>query len=365
MSKNKKIFIVMVVAVIAGLIIHNNYSKDKIANVIRIGGDFPITGNLSKAADSQMVAMKLALKHYKESHKLKYNYEFVFEDNAMDNKKANLSALKMKDIDKVDMVFSMVSDKSNIINNALGDSDILHASFACDPNISTRDMTVQYCPHPEESSKLMAEELKKRNIERVNVFILQSSFFLSKEPYMKEFFDEYGIKYNFFKIRAGERDFRMIIGEAKEKNAGANILLSYSPELEILNKQIKESGMDIPITAIESFAHAKDKKDFDGDWLITPFVTNDKYYIDDYKKLIGTDNTESSEYTYEFLKWLIGVCENAPMVNGHLDTKYVLEKIKYQKNFDFNTGKWIVKENGYISIPSMVGVVENSKIERL
>ncbi len=59
-------------------------------------------------------------------------------------------------------------------------------------------------------------------------------------------------------VQSGQKDFRTEIARIKQARPDIIVLILRPPELEILTKQIKELGLNVPLTAIESLAVSKE-----------------------------------------------------------------------------------------------------------
>lgn len=367
----KKVIVGVIIFLLLIIIIFSFNKKEEINNTvsvkptIKIGVVYPLTGRAGYIGQAHKAGLVFAKKDM-EKEGLKYNYEFIFEDNSFDSKKTISIANKLVNIDKVDVIFSMMSDVGNVLNATLGDKKVLQFGWISDPKVADRKLSFPYATLPKFEATLLAEKLVKENIKNVNVFMSNDNYHLSQRNAIEEVFPKYNINYTLFDFNSGEKDFKVLIQKAKKYNAGINVLSAYSPEIEILAKQLKEMKSELPITTMGDFLYAENKEPFEGYWFVMPNRVNDEEFINRIKNEIKTNSTESSESTYEVFKEFIRVCETIDLKEGKLDVDKIAEMFINNKYIDTELlGRFIIMENGFLNYPSTIGVIKNGKVEQL
>ena len=301
-----KISLILILVIALAILLSN---KDQKTNptpiVVRIGLSLPLTGGYADLGLAHREMIKLAIKEVEEKGS-KYDYELFIEDDALDIKKTQLNLQKFININKIDIFTDLYSGGSNAVNATLKGKDIMLYAWTTDPEVAkARDLTFTYASDSAETLAVMVKELKKRNIDNVNIFMSKISFCLSQEPFIKEAFEKNNIKYHLYKFNPGEKDFRMAITKAKKNNAQLHLLQFYTPDLEIFAKQLKDMGDTTDISSIETIAYSPKKEVFEGTWFAGPATETDKKFLDEFTKITGLTDTNSSEYSYHGYKLLL------------------------------------------------------------
>jgi branched-chain amino acid transport system substrate-binding protein len=80
-----------------------------------------------------------------------------------------------------------------------------------------------------------------------------------------------------FMDNRGTTDFRSLLIRMRRVKPDSLLLLGLSPEIELLARQTRELGINIPLTSIESFGLAADKHAFEGSWFIDAAVPSESF----------------------------------------------------------------------------------------
>ena len=358
------ISIALVLIIVAAMIAINDKPEENVngKEIIKIGVIYPLSSTYSYIGNSHKYGLEFALEDIKKEKKLKHNYELIFEDNQMDGKKTAIIAHKMVNVDKVNAIFSMDSDSGNILNSVLGDKDIFMSGWMSDPKIQERFLSFPYGGDMYEEAELMALKMKENDVEKVNVFLATDSYHMSQKLSIEEMLKKYNIAYDIFNFNSGEKDFRTMISKSKNTGADMNVIGSYSPDIDILARQLIEMKADLPATALEDFAYVENKTPFEGQWFVMPAEVKDAEFLARIKERLGDDTTNHMEITYEVFKSFIEICESEDSFDANkvaqkfIDSQYIDSKL---------IGKFEITPSGYISTPSSLGIIRDGKIETL
>lgn len=296
MNKTIKIIITIVIllAVVGAVRSHlATSSADK--PVIKIGFVLPLSGNASYLGEGMRKAAELALKDL-ETRNTKYKYELLFEDDAFTPAKTASALNKLISIDKVDVVSTVASAAGGVANPIAEKSKIVHISTASDPAIAKGEFNFTNWTPPKEEVKVFLAEAQKRGIKKIALFGQTISGITAVFDELKQQLPGTGITIVSEDIsNFGTKDFRTAIQKAKASNPDYIVICMFSPELEVLTSQIKELGIKIPITAIESFELSDNPGLFEGLWYVNAADPTKEFsdkYSEAYKKnvSIGTPN---------------------------------------------------------------------------
>lgn len=257
--------ILFIAIVVIGYFSLNNSGKSS-TTPIKIGVIAPMTGNLAFMGEGIKSAILLAQENVGPK---KHTYQVIFEDDQLDAKMSASAANKLIGVDKVDALISFSSGTGNVVSPIAEQNKIVHISIATDPNVAKGSYNFIHWTPPTEENKVFVAELQHRGIKKLGVFESNTQGAAAIMADMREKLQGTGIEIVTDQVfNMGEKDFRGSI--AKVKNSGAEIylLLAYSPELEILGKQLKEADINTPLTSIESFELSEQVALFEGDWYI-------------------------------------------------------------------------------------------------
>jgi ABC-type branched-subunit amino acid transport system substrate-binding protein len=363
--QKKYLGLLLLIIVIAFPLIKKDKATSTDKPVVKIGVTLPLSGEYSKIGVAHKAMIQLSVDEFEKTG-TKYDYQLLFEDDSLQLKKTQLNLQKFININKVDVFTTIYSGGANVANKTLMDKDIMLFGWVTDPKVSKeRDLTFTYASHNKKNADLLVSELKKRNINNVNIFMQNISFFISQLPFIKEAFDKNNIRYNLYKFNPGEKDYRITIIKSQENNAQLSLLQFYAPDLERFAKQLKEVGNKTEVSSMEAFTYSTNKSLFEGKWFVMPAVETSKEYIEKYKKITGFENTESSEYSYNAYKILLKACEKADIKeDGKIDIKQVAKNILAMKTYETSFGTWDINQFGFIATPSVVGTIKNGKLTK-
>lgn len=313
MSKTSKIIggiiaIVVIVLVVISLASTKAPAQPTAKETIKIGFVLPLSGGASYLGEGMKRSAELALKDIKATN-TKYNYEVLFEDDAFTPAKTATALNKLINIDKVEVVSTVASAAGGVANPIAEKMKIVHISTASDPAIAKGEFNFTNWTPPVEEVKVFLAEAKKRGIKKISLFGQTISGITAVFDELKKQLPGTGITVVSEDIsNFGTKDFRTAIAKAKASGSDYFVICMFSPELEVLNAQIKELGVKTPITAIESFELSDTPAIFEGLWYVNAAdptkAFSDQYFAEYGKPVsIGTPNA------YDITKMVVKAAE--------------------------------------------------------
>ncbi len=254
---------------------------------VKIGYILPLSGNVAFLGQGVKNAAELALADINRKD-TKYQYELIFEDDAFDPKRSVAAAAKLINIDKADVIVSVASAAGSAVAPIAETSKVVHFGIAGDPNVAKGEYNFINWTPPAEEVKVFVKEAQKRGIKKVALFSQSISGFAAVTSELKRQLSGTGIELVFEDIsNFGTKDFRTAIVKAKTTNPDYYLLNMFSPELEIVMNQLRATGIDTPVTAIESFELSDNPSLFEGSWYINgadPTESFSDAYVEAYDK---------------------------------------------------------------------------------
>ena len=362
MKKKIILGIVVLVVIVVGLVVvtsDNKNSQTTDTQTIKIGVSAPLTGDLAFLGESFKDGINLAIK---DLPKTKYKYEVIFEDDKFSPTIGASTASKLINTDNVDVLLSFGSPVGNVASKAAENSKILHInSIASDPNVAKGDYNFVHWTPPYEESSLMAKELVKKNIKKVVLFEQNQPGVLAVVNSLKKDLPANGINIvDDEKFNGDETDFRTIINKAKTHPADIYFLEATSPSLEILTKQIKDYGIKIPLTGIESFEFTDKPELFEGNWYVNASNPS-QTFVDEFTKAYGTNPKVGAGNAYDAINMIVNSIENMNNGNQKPSRQEIRDAFANIQNFKGVMGNLSINSDGIIVSQATLRQIENGK----
>ena len=331
---------------------------------VKIGAVLPLSGDSAFAGIATRAGLEMILDREKAKG-LKYNYKFIFEDNAGESMRAATSTNKLIYSDKVNALLSIWHPLSGIMAHIANNNKIVSMSCSWADEALIGDYSFNAISTHEDTVELLIQELKKRNIRKVATLMDPSG-----EPslkVMKEKFPQAGIKLVYSEVvNYGQRDYKMEITKANARNPEMYIIGGFSPLHFIFTKQLGEITGKKNVTGIDAFSDMSEKERVlvEGLWYIDSNVNGNEQFAEDMLKEKGTPTESCAGNTAANLQILIKAFENAPLKAGETvpSSESVVEYIKNNiVNFDTVSGRVTVSEDGLIDIKPHVRMVKDGK----
>jgi branched-chain amino acid transport system substrate-binding protein len=344
------------VVIVVALILIAYFAKPNQDNaVVKIGFSIPLTGNMAFAGEGIKIAAQMAKESFGQTN---HNYEFIFEDDEFKPEKTASVVNKLINVDKVDAVVSFGAAGGNVVSPITEQNKIIHFGVTTDLNVAKGDYNFIHFTLPPEQTKAFVEELNKRGIKKVAYFVLNSQGYLATEADVKDNLMKAGIDLvSEQKFNTGEKDFKTYISKAKLTNADIWVLGAQSPELDVLAQQIKDFGINTPITSINSFEVSKNPSLYEGQWYVGSAAPSQKF-VDIFTNKAGYSPTFGSANIYDIVSLIIAGAENSSIAQDH---KNLLEQIRSIEDFNGALGLLNFDGEGAVISKAAIKIIKNGK----
>jgi len=356
MNKTGKIILIIIIILAIGLIgyVSTLSPQGGEKEIVKIGVIMPLTGGQANLGQSAKNAVLLA---QEKLGKTKFNYQVIFEDDALDQKLTSNAANKLINLDKVNALISFTSGSGNVITPLATDNKVIHICVASDPNIAKGDYNFLHWTTPAEEDRVWIEEAIKRGIKKVATiqFNQQGQYALLDDLKKQIQGKDIEIVDSQF-ANTGNRDFRAMIEKAKSKNPEAIFIGFFSPELEVFAKQYKELGVNIPLTTIESFEYTEQPELFEGRWYVQSAQAADEFSQNFQTKF--NDNPKlGSPFVFDAFNLIVSAFEKADEVNN----EKAMKELSQIKDFPSAVGKIFVGDEGIVWSQAVVREIRDGK----
>lgn len=362
MINRKIIALILIVILVLGIIFFIRPAQEVSTGkpIVKVGVIVPLTKELGFLGESIQNALVLAKE--KLPTNTKYDYQFFFEDDQFNSSLTPTAAQKLINVDNVDAIITFGSNTGNVVSPMTQDHNIVHLGIASDVMVAKGEYNFIHWTQPEEESRVFVEELKKRNIHKFAFIGLNNQggkviIDAIKKDIINTDINLVSEEYH----TLTETDFKTYIIKAQENNPEIYLLLTGSPKLEILTKQIKELGVTAPLTSIEMFEFTDQPELFEGTWYVQAAEPTASFQKD-FNLKFGKLPEQGSANAYDWFNLLVKAYEdsNSP-VNQKPSTLSIAKTINNTTNFTGALGALNVDANGIVRSNAIVKQVKNGK----
>ena len=137
--------------------------------------------------------------------------------------------------------------------------------------------------------------------------------------------------------------------------------MAFSPELDILHKQMKDLGIKKPISGIESFELSDDPSKFEGEWYVNAADASNEF-LKKYESAYGKNPQLGAANSYDILKLIVEGYEkagkDASVKPSHEDVANAILQIT---DFKGALGTAHVEAEGIVWSPASVRMIKDGK----
>lgn len=287
------------------------------------------------------------------------NYEFIFEDSKGEPARGITVAKKLVDYDKADVIFSNISAVSKAIAPHIEKEKVVHIAFSSDKETAKGDTSFVFWISAEEYADKMYKLLQK--LKAKNIVALVNSDITSSQRYdaLENLIKDTDIKVYKEDIIPGTKDFRITINKMLEMNPDLFLLLAPLPELDIVAKQIRETGSDIMITSMDFINYSAQKELFEGSIYVS---TNDgdKEVVKEIMTAINTENPFALAYMNDALMLINKAATDYYQEHKTKPSSEDLAKeILKIKSYQGAVGDIVIKDDGVINPQAIVKEIKD------
>ncbi len=361
MNNKKTIWItvgvIVVVAVIAIVAFSSGSNKQPaVKQTVKIGLALPLTGGAAFLGESSRNAAQMALS---DAGQTKYNYDLVIEDDAFNPAKTATVVTKFVNIDKVSAIITFGSGTSNAAAPINENAKIPRFGLASDPTSAIGDYNFIHWTPPFKEGQLSASEMVKKGYKNVAIVDTNHSGTLAVTNSVKEALKNTSVKIASYDLtNVGDKDFRTIITKIKALKPDIVLVEMFSPEIEIFAKQMKELGVKIPMTSVETFEWSNDPSLFEGMWFISDAKITPSF-AEKYQAKFNDGPKPGATYVYDLVTLFINNQEKADHALSPTEMRDSIIKTGYENSPIF--GNIQIDKDGFFITNASVKMIKNGK----
>ena len=325
--------------------------------VIKIGVSLPLTGEAANVGNAVKESVNMAFNEWKQKN-TKFDYQIIFEDDALQVSKAAMIANKFIDMDKVNAVINIWGVTAPVVAELAQTKKVLF--FTCAGYIDNQDKAYvfnNYTPTKRVSEALI-KKLKKLNVKTVAFGADMNAVGDARTKYVVEDLRRAGIDVVAVeRYMVGTVDFRMSIAKMEAQKPDYYIIFVEQPGTKNFIEQHRQITGKDNLAAIDVF-HEMPKKYWsaaDGLWFVKS-ANGTPEFEDKFYESTGTEIQSCVGNSYDNLNLIINAFENTPTNSDKIipDNEDVLKQLHRAKNVDGAIGKISVDEYGNIDSSAVI-----------
>lgn len=333
------------------------------ADVIKIGFNIPMTGDIPKVGESSRYAAQIRLAEINGNGGLKvgdktYKLEFIYEDNEAKAESSVAAALKLIIQDRVLGMIGPQASKQAIPAGEVANANKtpMISPWSTNPNTTeNRPYVFRACflDHFQGPvvAKFAAEEFKAKKA--AVLYDISSDYPKGLAEFFKEAFEKVngpGSVVAFETFTHGDKDFSAQLTKISKSNADVLFTPQYYDEVPLIVRQARELGWNKAILGSDSWGSAE-LMNLCGDACKGSFFSTHyaaagakgatKEFIDKYKAKFGDVPDDVAALTWDAINLMCLAIQNTGGLTGNIDNDRdaVKDRLTQVKDFEGITGK--------------------------
>lgn len=330
--------------------------------VVKIGVMYPLSGDGAAFGSAAQKASEMFFEEFnKKPHK--FDYKVIFEDNQFNLAKQMPITQKLINADKADVLITVMSNFGAAVAPTAEQNKVIHFSVATDPAVAKGNYNLITSSNPTGEANLLYEQLIKSNVQKVDVIVVNATGQESMLDYFQQAVAN-GKKLEIDKIHyvnPDEKDFHLMLYKIKENNPDYIVVFMAMPTIDVFMKQYRESGINIPVTGIESFTYLQNRELAEGLWYVDAAPATDDF-VARYQAKTGSSTTDYAEYMDFILQMITFGYEGA----GTTDKEQVISYIQNNSAGQITAvGKITTEPDGILNGQPIVKKIINGEPVRI
>lgn len=330
--------------------------------IVKIGAMYPMSGDGASFGQAAKNASDMYFEEFNQKPH-KFDYQVIFEDNQYVLSKQATLTQKLINADKADVLISVMSNFGAVTAPTAEQNKVIHFSVATDPAVSKGFYNLITSSNPAGEADVMYRQLLKEGAKKVDVIVVNATGPQSMVDYFEKRIEqdkqlEIG---QIFHVNADEKDFRIMLYKIKESNPDYIMAQLAMPTIDVFMKQYRESGINIPVTGIESFTYLQNRELAEGMWYVDAAPATDDF-VARYQAKTGTATTNYAEYMDFILQMITFGYEGA----GTTDKEKVINYIQNNSEGQITAvGKITTEPDGILNGQPIVKKIINGEPVRV
>ena len=212
--------------------------------VIKIGVQLPLTGNMADMGITNRKAFSKSIQDINSNPENKLYYELLIEDNRNDMRTANSIVTKFIFADKVNVLVDHLPAIARVTAPLATKNKIPNLHYAHSSDFLDSKYNFKGLPTNDAVADATVRLLDSKSIKNVALIIQNAGSGDELLDALSQRLEHRDIPFSVERFNPGEKDFSILVGKTKNRDAEAVVVFANTPELEILGREFNRQGVD-------------------------------------------------------------------------------------------------------------------------
>ena len=362
----KAILGVIAAVLIAGIFIarnakHNTSVQSNPDNkpVVKIGAQFPLTGNMADTGIAQKKAFSKAIEDANNNPENKLHYELLIEDNQGDMRSANSITNRFIFGDKVNVLVDNLAVAARVVAPLATKNEILSFHHTYSSDMLHSKYNFKTLPTTDAVTEVVVRLLDSNGIKNVTATIQSMGTGDEMLNILSTKLKHYGITFSIERFNPAERDFSILVSKIKNRGTEAVAAFAYPPALDILAREFNRQKIDKLIVFPEVIPLSSNRSLFEGMYAVDTLEPPISL-----RKHLGINEDENAinvAFLYDTGTFITQAFEKA-YNGGHIPTgDEVADQLLSQKEYQGYQEVYTLDERGQFNCKVETYIVKDGK----
>jgi branched-chain amino acid transport system substrate-binding protein len=325
--------------------------------VVKIGAILPLTGPFASIGETMRDGIQLAMEDPLVQNG-RFEYQLVIEDVPMETTKGVLAFQKLASVDNVRAVITLNSALGVALKPLANAKKILLFSWSGEPLAADGVAAFTQTMTPDDAAKMFLRLAKQKSARKVYTLVMQHPWCKANLAEIKKQAPAQSVEIISAEFNPGIRDFRMMLAKALETQPDLILLLTFSPEIDLIITQADQMGALSKLTTIESYDYLPSLQVVEGCSYVGQVGTQS--FAAAYKKRFGQDYRAGAPNAYDMLLLTVSAIERCPEKNVP-PLASIAQNLRSLSGFSGAMGVLTLLPGGIFSSPSVIKQVRNGR----
>jgi ABC-type branched-subunit amino acid transport system substrate-binding protein len=344
--------------------------KKKEPETIKIGAILSLTGDAASYGDMMKKGMDIAVEEINAQGGINgKKLKIIYEDSRFQPKMAISAFRKLVDIDKVKVITGITGSKNAlaVVPEAINRKIVIIDALSSSPELSKFGGKFYFRVMPSDvfAGKYVAQWSIEKKFKKAAVFFANDDWGNGILNSAKELFQSKGGQIVAeLSVEPGTRDFKNLIQKLINAKPDIIFLFAYAPEAGIIVKQLRESGIKLPIIGSDNLTASEfvsvGAKVVNGVMFVIPIEGEGSIFLqfrEKFKEKYGEYPSINSIKSYDVVKLAAYAIKNV----GY-DSEKISDFLRNLRGFNGASGVIEFDQNGDILNPKyQLMIYENGK----
>ncbi len=327
--------------------------------VVRFGVSLNLSGDMPRRGQAVRKAMTLALDEINANPENIFDYDLVFEDDAMSPAQAAVNASKLISHDRVNVLFTFLQGPAYAVNPIAEEAKTVAFHGSYDPRLSAGEYNFQNMVSAGELNMEIGRFAQRKGVKKAVLLFQAGDGQREAAALLKGQLEKAGIEVSESFYGGENGDFEKTAAAVKEMLPDMVVLSGAGRGLELAAEALAAQGVGGVKAGIDIINFAENPEVFDGFYSIGARQGDQAF-----RDKMENDFTFYSAYYYDDMHILHGIFERLGAQNGRVvpAADEIAAELLKEKGFDGAAGKASLTESGQFYSGAAVYKFKNGRL---